>query len=217
MLGCVTAINPDWVLPLIQNGYLDRLHNTLSKFNPEIDDFAVKYLWEARGIGILKLSPRTNMLDLLAAYISISATGDPEHPQALDYRLVINTYPYDFTTEELRELFICLKQILAVKQLTRIHLPLDKLTPQYLKEHFNRFIIYDFNDWLQWHNDALITYKIPLVVCVAPLCYLPGMEDSKDDDKLVAKWASAGFSSVVDLEFIRLADVSVHIPDGYQF
>lgn len=213
MLGCVTYCNPDWVEPMFANGYMERLHNTLSYFNPAIDDALIKKTWEERDTHILKLSPRTNLVNLLAGYIKKSNVGDSEHPQALDYKIVINTYPYNFTQIELRVLFTCLKEILQVNTLTRVHMPLTEITPEYLKASFNRFIVYEFHEWLLSQKANFSNCKIPFVVVVAPLIYLPGNED-KRDEREVMKWVPAGLSSIFDLEFIPLNEVSISVPDG---
>jgi len=216
MLGCVYTVNSDWVIPLAAGGYLSRLHNTLSKFNPDIDDVAIRQRWLTRDVEVLKNSKRTNLVNLLTDYIAQSKFGDAEHPQALDYKIVLNTYPYELSKAEVKEFFICLKSLLGVDHLTRIHSPISELTPEYISANYNRFMLYDFNEWLMLHGSNLVTQKMPLVTCVVPLCYLPGMEDQREENE-AQKWISAGFASALDVEFVPLADMSIRIPDGYNF
>ena len=216
LLATVMAVNIDWVDTLVRNGYISRQHNTLSKFNEAIDDSAITARYLVRDLAILKLSKRTNLVNLLTTYIAQSTGGDQAHPQTLDYKLVINTYPYNLSNAELKELFTCLKEILGVETLNRVHIPIAELTPAYIKQHYHRFIIYDFNEWVMVHGPALALLKMPLVTCVIPLCYLPEM-DAAQEAREVTKWTTAGFASVLDVEFVTLADMSVCIPAGYVF
>lgn len=211
MFGAVISCNIDWAPPLVKNGYLDRLHNTLSLINPDIDDLAIQERYKNRDINLLKLTKRTNLVSLIANYISHSKTGDPDHPQSLDYKIVVNTYPYVFENNELRELFLCLKEIWQIDSVTRVHLPVSEISPEYIKDRFDRFILYDFDEWLGIHRLKLNECKIPLITCVVPLCFRKGMELQTDDHD-AAKWITNAFSHVLDVEFIRLADVSFTIP-----
>ena len=215
LLGCVFAVNPDWVTPLAQSGYIGRVHNTLSLLYSEIDDELVRQRYLERDIEILQQSRRTNMLTLLADYIRQS-NHNPDHPEALDYQVTINTYPYEIEAADLREMFGFIKDILDVAVLNHIHVPLSKLTPSYIKSYYSRFIIYSLNEWTELHGPALVDCKIPKVTCVVPLCYRAGME-LKGDMQEAMKWTSAGFSSALDVEFVNLSDMSVCIPADYDF
>lgn len=210
VLGTIDEIAPKAVIPLLENGYLNRIHNTLSMFCKDIDDIAFRERYASRDISILKRSKKTSLVGILAAHVGEYDEFN-EHPEAQNYKFVINTYPYNINDYEIKELFITLKMLLNVQYLTRVHLPISSITPEYLiTNKFNRFIIPSFDEWVTINGALLKTTRIPFITCVAPLCYAPGKELLGEEDA-VMKWTSAGFSPYLDVEFITLADTSIEI------
>ena len=210
-LACIIYVNPDLALELVKKGYTNRLHNTLSKIHPLINDDVIDNIWKNRDISILKNAKRSMMTDLLGDYISQS-NNNPQHPQSLDYRIVVNTYPYDLSREQLIEYFNCFSILLNTKNISRVHLPPKEITPSYLKEKVNRFICHDFDEWLGCHKDILINNPIPFVTIAVPFCLVKGKEDDKIDEDQIIKTSTASFSSIFDLEFFPLRDLSPSIP-----
>jgi hypothetical protein len=209
-LACVFDINQSWVLPLIKNGYKTRNHNTLSRFNPQINDDLIKDRYIHRDINIIRQSKQTNIVNLLANKISES-NSDFDHPEAIDYKITINTYPYEFTKEELVFLFKTLKYVLQVKELKRVHIPIENITPQFLKEKYNTFIFYDIDEWLAHHRFLLRDCRMQFVKFIIPLCYREGMEDKEEYEEAQEAITDA-LKAFVELEFVPLSDMSIHVP-----
>lgn len=208
-LACVIYQNPDWATALVEKGYISRLHNTFSKINSAIDDKIIEDIWDNRTADILPLARPTNMVKLLSTYI-LQSTINEKHPSSLNYKITINTYPYDLTKYEIKEYFECFLVLLNTKNITRVHAPPSDITPQYLKGHFDRFIYHDFNEWSVVQQSNIIENPIPLITIAVPLCCVKGKEDLTDEltaERETRKY----FSNLLDLEFYRLADISINI------
>ena len=59
-LACVLMLNKDHVPPLLEKGYLERLHNKLSLIHPPISDYHVDDLFANRDVPMLKMARSTN-------------------------------------------------------------------------------------------------------------------------------------------------------------
>lgn len=212
-LGVVTELYPEHVLPLIKKGYYGRHHNKLSFFNKLIKDKKIEERYAIRDKAILKLSGRTNMFALIGEHI-LQSKGNPEHPSSVDYQIVINTYPYELTKLELKELFTCFKWVLGLESITRTHLPSKDITLSLLKEHFDKFILYDFNEWYGHHTDDIAKTKTKIVSIVLPLWLMEGKENYAAIDDVI-RFTSILYSPIFDLEFVTLGDMSYCPPKDY--
>lgn len=210
-LGCVRSINPDWVDPLLEGGYLKRLHNTLSFFNKDINDRAVEERWKTRDMEVLRNSYSTNILNLLIHQCSINNNSDPEHPEAQYISIVVNTHPYQFTKDELVTFFIYLKSMFGIERLTQVSMPTSELTPTYLKGNINRFIFHDQEEWNDHQLLNLPHCPIPNTAFNTPLCYRKGMENTGVLPNF-EKWAAMGYAAHFKLELLPLADFSICPP-----
>ena len=210
-LGTVTSLNPEWGVGLLEGGYLDRLSNKLSLYNPSIDDKAVAERWALRDMEVLRLSKSTNILNLLSNYAAISNKGDPEHPEALHMSVVLNTYPYELSRKEMVTMFTYLRDILGIERLTQVFLPVLELTPTYLKGNFNKFIIYNLEEWNDSHIMSLPDCPMPYVQCNAPLCFLESMAHEPYQSGTEAA-IEQQYASHLRLELLPLSDFSICPP-----
>ena len=210
-LGCVRCINPDWVDPLLESGYISRLHNTLSFFHKDIDDVAVEERWKTRDMDVLRNSFSTNILNLLIHQCTLNNKGDPEHPEAQFISIVINTYPYQMSNDELTTLFIYLRSLFGITRLTQVHMPTVEITPSYLNGNINRFIFHDLEEWNNDHILNLPQCPIPTIIFNTPLCYRKGMEhmEAIPGHEQVA---AMGYGAHLKLELMPLADYSMCPP-----
>lgn len=212
-LACVRQINEKWVLPLVEKGYLNRNHNTLSLIHSEINDDLVMEHWNNRDIETLKLSNRTHLIDTLAEYVNDVNVKNGNSPTQDTYKVTVNTYPYQFEKGDLTELFVGLKQLLGISTIGRVHLPNNELTITYLRERFEKFIVYDFDEWYNEDiQNELKEKPAKELTCVRPFCYIKGHEHETEEQECI-KWLTAAFSQHLDIEFISLNEVSLFIPE----
>lgn len=208
-LGVVDALYPKTIISLLSDGYFGRVHNKLSAFNKNIDDLAVAKRWSNRDIEILRNSKRSALVSVLMKYFTDVNNSNEENPLANIYTVVINTWPYDLANQELVELFSLLIDLFNIGDIKRVHVAMADLTPEYIKEkQYTKFFLYDWNEWHYHHKLALQKCKIPKITCVFPLTYINGVTTAEHEEEVI-KWAAAGAYLHIDLEIVRLADMSI--------
>jgi hypothetical protein len=225
-LVCVGMINPDHVIPLLKRGYRERMHNKLSLILPEINDEAVETLFAERDMPMVKLSRSTNIVHLLAERIVESQISGDTRPDSREITIILNTYPYSISKQEVLAFANGLSEVFKTKKITRVHLPTEELTPKYLRENYSRYITHDLNEWLGVHQVNLIEDPMPLFTIISPKCILDPVKftdiidaDNKGDKDHYNKCFDVVFESLkrntskyVELEFCPLADFSMTIP-----
>ena len=210
-LATAMDLNPDSIIPLIQNNYLDRNHNYLSILNKNLDEELLQDRWNNRDINLLKLAKRTSIVNLICSHIADRNTLTVDHPEYLDFKITINTFPYIFSKSDLKELFIVFKELFGIDNITRIHLPIDNISSEYLKGRYDRFIIYDFNEWALLHANNLKKHPIPNITCTAPVSLMKEHinKTEKDIDNVI-KYTKMYFATekYLDIDLLRLKDFS---------
>lgn len=211
LFGCVTACSIEWTLPLIENNYITRNHNTLSILYNKIKDNDIKNTFKNRDVSILKLSKRTKLCSTISDNTKNYANLPTEHPEYLDISFVINTYPYNFTKEELLELLSAFKEIFGVNNIKRIHLPVDKLGPAFLSKYgYTKLIVHDFNEWVLAINNEFYNTKIPDIIITAPIILMSGFENKEVTDEFI-KAETLKYNRLFALELLSLEEYSIDI------
>lgn len=225
-LVCVGMLNPEHVVPLLTNGYRERMHNKLSLLYSEIDDKAVESLFAERDMPMVKLARGTNIINLLAERISESQALNDTNPTSRELTVILNTYPYSITKKEVLDFANELAKIFKTKKITRVHLPIEELTPRYLRENYSRYITHDLNEWIALHQSTLMEDPMPLFTIISPKCILDPIKfteiidaENKGDAEHYNRCFEATFeafkrdaSKFVELEFCPLADFSMTLP-----
>jgi len=206
----VIDINPDWAIPLAKADYLERNHNYLSLLHPAIDDDKVKERYESRDLSILKSSKKTNIVDIIRDRVAMSK-ANPTHPEAIDFVITINTYPYVLPKEDLLELFSGLKYIWDIKTLYHVHLHSKDLKPEFIKKTFDKFMLYDFDEWFQYHQELFKHFRMPNVGCIIPYKTVKEHVDKRYDNESI-KLIKRAFNIMFDLEIMPLGDMSFKLP-----
>jgi hypothetical protein len=220
-LGCVADLYPNEIQRIIENGYHYRTHNFLSTFSSNINDDKVNERYKHRDVALLKKSRRSCFLDILALDIKATKGLDKDHPGYVDYDLTINTWPFKLSNGEIRELFILLSEILSITGIKRIHLSPEVLTVSYLKNKYDKIVIYDFNAWLECHYSVTVRKdcleKIPLdnTIFAFPLICRTLDNLIKDDELEAAKdEIKQSFIGRTNVEVMDLDDFSIQLrPD----
>jgi hypothetical protein len=226
-LACVHMLDRTHTEPLIMAGYRERYHNDLSLLYNKISDKHVKDLYSKRDLPMLKFSFSTNMVNLLADRIIKSKLLGDQSPESRDIQIIFNTYPYNLTSAIVREYAIELSNVLNTKQISRIHLPPEELTPTFLKDSYSRLILARLDDWMIAQTENLKQLPIPLFTVIAPgfikdpvgLAAEMRKKGIPTDDNNLKRYLSGTLnhikqtlSSVIDLEFYDLSDFSMTIP-----
>ena len=135
----------------------------------------------------LKSSRRTNIFNLIDDVIR-SSLNSPDTPD--ETIITLNTGRYDLTEAEI-EMF---KVIVSSRYdhsyvVESVSLPLDKLTPKYIKDNADLVIMYDFNEWTMIYKDSIPNGGVGSVPFYIPTIFL---DKGKADREFFAKLKSSG-------------------------
>ncbi len=211
LLACANDVQPGCTSALLNNGYHNRHSNKLSLILEGFDDAALLKAWNNRGTEVLRKSYRTHMVNVLVANIKRNNFRHEDDPDKCDLQFVINTYPYDLNSDELKELFLVFKEIFDVSKITRVHIPLNEITPEYLYGNYGKIILYDFNEWMHTLHLQLKDCKLKYLSVVVPFCFAPGQEETKYAFDMPEKIIRE-FSDVFEIEYVTLRDMSFSPP-----
>lgn len=212
VLGTVIRMDNSLVDGLLSNGYWKRNHNQVSLLNDNIDQNEFDSLYASRDVITLRNSLRTEYLNVLQKYVTMSLSPDTDNPENVEYHITFNTYPYDLPQEELLELFVVLKEILGTKKVTRIHADPKALTLEYLSTNYQKCVFYNFFEWDGLHRAEIVaTQKLLPLTIYFPCIFRPEYINKVDFASAISLTKFA-FSSVVTLDIIPLNLMSVMIP-----
>ena len=185
VFACVVELYPELAHSVVSNGYLKRDHNTLSLLDKGIDDDLIAERFNSRDVKLLHSARASTFLTSLAKEIVYRSNLDEAHPDYMKFSITLNTYPYEFTKVETKELFTILKTKLNPSPVFKVHFSVDKMTPSLLKANYDRFVIYNFDEWITKHGDSLNDVPISEVVCTAPVILLKEHTNVTDIDQII--------------------------------
>lgn len=210
--GTVVRMGEHLLDGVLSNGYWARNHNQLHHLFPKINQDEFNKLYSERNVDTLKVSLRTEYLNVLQSYTILAKSPDKENPDNVEYTFTINTYPYKLTDNELVELFTVLKEILNTERVYHINAPANKLTVKYLNDNYDRFVLYNFIEWDMFHRKEIVALqkRLPLTIYF-PLIFKSEMALTGNvmESTTMTKFA---FSPAFTLEIMELGLVSVMIP-----
>lgn len=228
LLGCVHFMDHTLIEPLIKAGYRQRWHNKLSEFVPLIDDKILMEIFQNRDVNILKLSRNTNMVNLLESKILESQIRGDKSPNNRNIQIILNTYPYNLTKEEVNIFVESLALSIKTFNITRIHMSFEELTPKFLLTNYSRLILHDFNEWGKHHIEAIKETPMPLFSLMVPgyindytkfVNVINVAHGTYSDDlarqilQEILKHQSRLTSSYIDVEYTGLFDYSFALPN----
>jgi hypothetical protein len=225
-LGTVYQMNPDLVLPLLQAGYHNRLHNNLGLLNPDINQNLFLEKYKKRDINTLMVSRKTYLVKILAEFNLRDKIADYSYPESLRRFFTVNYYPYKLTPKQVEAYKEVLEDVLDIDPNTSIKMvsiPLEKLNVPYIKTNFQRMIFVNSEPWLTYFKDKPDGYKanpIPLIDCDSALC----IRDDRAHEKFIeinsktkvpvtynnlVKQTPMNFAFHIKLDYFKLGDVSI--------
>lgn len=87
----------------------------------------------------------------------------------VDIGLEVNIAPYSLSTEELDELTAILQKTYGrCTPISFCDVPLDELTPTYLRERYAMAVLYDFHEWIVRHDRELMSARTPCFNFIGP-------------------------------------------------
>jgi len=179
-LGTIAGINYDHAEALLASGkYHTRASNKVEMFVPEIDGELVRKVYKIRDRSTLFYSGMTNMVGVLRESVTTAVTGEQTKPGNTKVHLVINTWPYDLSADEIKEQEIVISGHTCASKVTSIYRSPEDLTPDYISE-FDAFTWHELDGWLSMHLDALKTGVMKEVNCYFPVIAVVDEEEAEE-------------------------------------
>lgn len=140
------------------------------------EDWVAK--WDTRTADVLTHSGPAEM-SLRLVEIFAGAVG--QHIGSLEFEkptMYINVWPYQLEAWEIEEIKISIKRIMVLDvDVEVLYVPLEELTPSYIKPRFDVMVMYDIVEWLGKHQLALTETQMPTVVIHYPAVLNEGDEE----------------------------------------
>lgn len=158
-IGTVFQLNPKAGAELLANpDYRNREQDDIELHtNGVITKVAFDEAYANRSVETLKVSPYTNILTFVARMIALykDNADTMREPEALV--IIINTWPYEFNREELEMVTGLVNGALddSVVVTADSVEPAD-LSPTFLNEGYGALILYNFEEWLAFHQVAFL-------------------------------------------------------------
>lgn len=164
----------DVAVEVLKAGYHSRLDDNFEG----VDLVAYKRLYAARDIETLQRSWMTNAVFLIKEIIGELTKQAITRPYHNGTRLVINTYPYSLTPEEIIALKESIKtwigdfsQIGLACEVETICISKKDLTPSYCLENFSAMMMYEYEDWFGLQANAFKRCPATGITLYAPAIY----------------------------------------------
>lgn len=213
-IGTVSLLNEEAACKLLSEKYSNRVFDDFEELTEGLvtnEEFSKR--WETRDKETLKASMMTNIMKLLVSLTSQYEKDMIETPFVKEFILYVNLHPYILTDAEIE----IIKEAISVHcginlKIRTIHLPLEKITPKKLKEDFDGFITYSFDNWLKIHSEALDKTPIPRVTIFAPaLCIKKPnkLEDIMVDGLTVFEMLEIAYTARLHIEFLKANEFSI--------
>ena len=172
-LGTLARLNPAAAQYLLEKDPLKDYHfriiddwTTLT--NGLVDTETFKQAYRKRDVTTLKSSMLTNYVELIHAMTDTLESMVMFTPLAKSVTLEVNYWPYQLSPAELEMFQLSIANYTAIiTEVRLVYYPVERLTPSVLKDGYSGYITYDYNEWAGYHQNALLTTKIPTVTIMA--------------------------------------------------
>jgi hypothetical protein len=208
-LGTIARISDEAALMTLQNGYHDRRADIFEFV--EMDAF--KTLYAQRDGDTLSKSMCTGVVGLLRHLTGVLAEQAIERPFHSGGKVVLNTFPYNMTTEVQDEIGMAVSAWihgLASVEVVSVH-P-ESLTPAHCKRSYAVMVVYDYGYWLNLHAKAFESTRLPEVQMFGPAL----LNEDYSDDQLEKITAEAAHP-VRALEMLASPLISLKLIDARCF
>lgn len=188
-MGTLMTISPEFGIALSEDlSYYDR---KVEKFgNPDLgylDKEKYQAVYDKYGLVILKNSVLTKMHMFLLALCCDFAEKKLGSPTNAPLEIAVNTYPFEFSPKEQKELILCLTQYLGnLFNITINYIDSNNLSVEDVADNYLAMVMYNPKPWLDAHARVLRNGKAKMVKL-----YTPGVnhmrEFTPEEEKLLQK------------------------------
>lgn len=195
-LAVLQGFGQDVVLKNLRSGYHER--NTDEFIG--VDRQAYEEAYEKRDESIFRNMMLTGAVDLIIDFAVKTLVALASTPLARQPKLLVNSYPYELSDDAIRAITMGL--VAVTKKVISIELkyiPLEEITPTYVKQNFTTMCIYHYNKWIDVQSKNLAIKQCPQIALLAPEIYT-----SKEDLKVCGRQNPKGLVEAHFSPFIKL-------------
>lgn len=220
-LGTLTIINPDFAFdvstkPEYFTREIDEFETAKAgKLDKEIYNLTIEKFKDK----IIRSSIVTRMFVFISKLINHYIQQVIHTPLLAGIELEINTFPYEFSDVEIKELHESIVSVIGdVVKVNFVHLSLDSISLAYAKQNYVAMIMYTYHEWYNKHSEEIKKNPTKELVVYAPRIYfghLPTEEElalNKDSDKDPFELTQQMISLVLPIEYMPIAFYCANTP-----
>lgn len=215
-LGCLVTHFPNDVNSYLQADYLSRKVDSFGKLKSR----EFMKLYKKRDRQVLMNSLVTNFQDVLIQFATELKVKNASAPYDIENVLEVNVHPYVLSETEIEQLSIAISTtVCGMFTIKMVNLPIAKITPLYVKDHYVYMAMYHFNEWLDYHTETGVLQKctMPGVVLYGPAVYFNDELNADDfarsrKGKTVFDTLEVISSMVIGLTLIDIFYFSFYMP-----
>ena len=210
--GTLIKMGEDRAAGLFDKGYRQRQIDDFSQLDETIDMDEFNKLYDNRDLSILELSKCSGIVPTLCHMVLELKEASSGVPFIDNVSVDVNTYPFNFSDEVERELVSVIRYMTGdVAKINMVNIPLIGLMPSYIDANYDAVIMYNFNEWLTKHGNALKTNPMPRVSFIVPALFrekVPTEDELDFGDLNTNDPFSATEMALAEFLMVRFVDVS---------
>lgn len=175
-LATIVLHAPGSVIPVLENGYWDRVSDDFEKMSEGcFTNAQFKEWYDNRGADTIVKSLLTS-----CTYVLGEMTRELERKlttgvEVGSITVDINVWPYKMSKSVANDIAAAVRSKLPATVTVRaVDYAFKHLTPALLDEQYDGMIVYHFDDWYTLHGKALLDKQIPMFTFIVPQLLLPG-------------------------------------------
>jgi len=170
-IALIQGIWPKWAEQLASSAkYFRRIDDNFAKHWPDFPQVDFNDTYRARTYAHIRgraawtpVAKRIQTFSRLIKAKTVTLSNDAP------LTLTVNLYPYRVPMEDKDVLEEVLLDMFAFDCIRFVNMSPDMVTPLYLDKNFKEFVIYNFDEWICLHSEALGKHPLPHVTATHPL------------------------------------------------
>lgn len=193
------------------NSYHDRITDRFGY----LTNFIFNIFYKLRNKTILPYAAPTNILKIIHNY-NIEAYADNRLTGGYKpSKLYLNIHPYKLLQEEIDNISIAISKAANIDDIVVVDIPINDITPQWLKDKISLLVMYDGMRWLEYHISRYNLIREPLIdtILLSPALLLgkkTNYKKIKDIDKFF-KGVEESTSTLIKLKLLHPSEFSIQL------
>lgn len=213
-LATLARIDPALAARAAETQYLTRLSDDFDALFGEPVNERFKELYAKRDRETLMISRVTSAVFIINELLNGWELMSIHSPHVEEASVEINTYPYELSSEETDAIVTAVTAYAPPSTPVKVvrYSP-EELTPGLIKNRWTVIMLYDFNGWLEIHQEAIKTTKIPQVLMVTPALFHKPIPTEEE----LEREGLAGINPFAALEVVLAEHVGLKLIDVKYF